>query len=335
MTGENITDADASLFSTGDVCVAKWSKDDVWYNAVITSVELNGSYAVMFSDYGNAATIDGSNILKNANAIPKDTTEDYIDENVKMSETGVEKMSPENPSAAFSVEESCVARWDEDLVWYNGKITVVNRDGSFVVNFVDYGNTEVVHLPFIVKDGSKMPDSVLKEQIDENVDTNMIDLEATENGLQPKVESSTSTFSVGDCCVARWTEDLVWYNGKITDINVDGSFMVNFVDYGNTECVKIPFIVHKESDIPESVTKDQIDENVIRQEEIKTVPNESPIKTQVIEENTERMTKGREKSTPAVPRPLKQMSSADKESLKSSVKTDETVQVKTDNWQPG
>merc|ERR1719319_1524388 len=301
MTGENITDADASLFSTGDVCVAKWSKDDVWYNAVITSVELNGSYAVMFSDYGNAATIDGSNILKNANAISKNTTEDCIDENVKMSETGVEKMSPENPSAAFSVGESCSARWDEDMVRYNGKITDVNKDGSFVVNFVDYGNTEVVRMPFIVKDGAKIPLSVLKDQIDENVQNTKSqpdELKDSGNILQTKVEISSSTFSVGDTCVARWTEDMVWYNGKITNINVDGSLMVNFIDYGNTEIVEAHFIVFKSSDIPESVTQDEIDENVVGREESKDVPAEEAKQVMAPNKTEDKITKEREKLTP-------------------------------------
>jgi len=354
ITGEASADAMKSteeasadgLFSVGDVCVAKWAEDGVWYNGVVTAVDAH-DYMVMFSDYGNTASVERTHIVRSANAIPKHVNEDQIDEHVKMLEDGpgLEKLplktlkSVEKPSSLFTAGDSCVAKWDEDQVWYNGKITDVNQDGSFVVNFVDYGNSETIFASSIVKDGSKIPATIPKDQIDENVDTKTPENKhkSVDKALKPDAKQS-SIFSPGDNCVARWDEDLIWYNGKIIEMNADGSYMVNFVDYGNTEVVKESFILQDVLDIPKSVANDEIDVNVIGREKRNSIPDEIQMEVDMKQDKTKSreiqlaetpdkmtkpsvneeksisniMTKPREKSSPPVPRPLKQVHSADK-----------------------
>jgi len=64
-----------------DACVAKWSEDQVWYNAVVQSVNADDSYSVMFTDYGNTDIVERSSVVCDASLIPVD---DQIDENINM-----------------------------------------------------------------------------------------------------------------------------------------------------------------------------------------------------------------------------------------------------------
>merc|ERR1719186_2190198 len=43
----------ADKWQPGDICLAQWSEDNVWYNAVVEKRNASGSYTVTFTDYGN------------------------------------------------------------------------------------------------------------------------------------------------------------------------------------------------------------------------------------------------------------------------------------------
>jgi hypothetical protein len=45
--------------------------------------------------------------------------------------------------ALLEVDESCIACWSEDMVWYNGRVMEVQERGAQVL-FTDYGNEEFV-----------------------------------------------------------------------------------------------------------------------------------------------------------------------------------------------
>ena len=63
----------------GTACFARWSEDDVWYNAVVEKV-LHGSVLVTFTDYGNSDEVAMTNVLTELSNLP---IEALIDENVK------------------------------------------------------------------------------------------------------------------------------------------------------------------------------------------------------------------------------------------------------------
>ena len=69
----------SNRWSEGCVCIAQWSEDNVWYNAVVKSDLGNGLYEVSFTDYGNNATVAGDKIVITASNIPPDQIE-MIDE---------------------------------------------------------------------------------------------------------------------------------------------------------------------------------------------------------------------------------------------------------------
>ena len=63
----------------GTACFARWSEDDVWYNAVVEKVLLD-SVLVTFTDYGNSDEVAMTNVLTKLSNLP---IEALIDENVK------------------------------------------------------------------------------------------------------------------------------------------------------------------------------------------------------------------------------------------------------------
>ena len=54
-------------------------------------------------------------------------------------------------------------------MWYNAKVEYVSEDGLFKVKFIDYGNSEMVWPPYIVKLASDIPGGVPKENIDQHL----------------------------------------------------------------------------------------------------------------------------------------------------------------------
>ena len=63
----------------GTACFARWSVEDVWYNAVVERV-LFDSVLVTFSDYGNSDEVATANVLTELSSLPIGA---LIDENIK------------------------------------------------------------------------------------------------------------------------------------------------------------------------------------------------------------------------------------------------------------
>ena len=58
-----------------------------------------------------------------------------------------------------------------------------------------------------------------------------------ERDVKPRYEESpgkVGLLEVGETCIACWSEDLVWYNGRVVEVQ-DRGVVVLFTDYGNSE----------------------------------------------------------------------------------------------------
>ena len=117
----------------------------------------------------------------------------------------------------LQVGTQCFAKWAEDNVWYNASIKGKNKDGSYQVLFMDYGNSDNVSAGFIVQKSEMIPQG-------DDVDENLLLIKDT-------TEPSTSKFKINDHVIAKWSEDGMWYNAKILSIQ-DAKANVLFVDYG-------------------------------------------------------------------------------------------------------
>ena len=75
---------------------------------------------------------------------------------------------------------------------------------------------------------------------------------------QPKVEESEVMPTVtsidrgmlNKACVAKFSEDGIWYNGVVAEVYADESVLVYFTDYGNSERVRGGDVIRGPGDIP-------------------------------------------------------------------------------------
>jgi len=224
----------------GMTCVAKWSEDNTWYNGVVSAVGGGPSYTIMFVDYGNIEAVSEENIVESARDIPADERENV---------------------------DICV---------------IIGPDGNVATNDV----IDVVHA-----DPQALPENIIdiKDMSDDSCATPQIsqlvaDLAAVEENISeaaacvPAQEDDNSAvrrrFEVGSFCIAEWAEDSTWYNGLVIMVNSDGSYQVEFVDYGNVENVIEDKMVEAMENVPAGSIIDEfvktVHGEVVREEKPKS-----------------------------------------------------------------
>ena len=187
---------------TGDVVFAKWS-DETWYNAQVDAIS-SGVVSVTFIDFGNEDTVCADNIVVDVNMIPD---KDLIDDNVfsedrkcvagapnlkeeEVCDIGSTAVLSEN-GIGFQVGDMVFAKWSDD-VWYNAEIAYISSH-EISVEFVDYGNVDVVCLSNIVHSVDRIP---IMDSIDDNVHkiinmgmSKISTVNSTENDADPNANS--------------------------------------------------------------------------------------------------------------------------------------------------
>ena len=83
-----------------------------------------------------------------------------------------------------------------------------------------------------------------------NVSSHYLDRIVYEDEESSQLDSlSAKSWSGGDLCIARLTEDKVWYNSEVME--VDGTaIQVRFIDYGNVGSAVERFLLHRVEEIP-------------------------------------------------------------------------------------
>ena len=105
--GPRMTDPGLRLHWTpGDFCFAKWSEDNIWYNAkVLFYFDAEKKYSVQFTDYGNEDLVGTNSMVKKCTDIPPG---ELIDDNVlnafevKLPQTDWTKPGPEEAKPTSS-----------------------------------------------------------------------------------------------------------------------------------------------------------------------------------------------------------------------------------------
>merc|ERR550519_25328 len=153
-------------------CLAKWDDDDVWYRAKVIKTS-EATVEVVFTDYGNFAILARERIVLSYQDIPaEDIAQEMIDENVlepssntpskdvetsknpPAETTGDSKISPEPQrdipetseklrKIALVADQTCLAKWDDDDVWYRAKV-IKTSEATVEVVFTDYGNSAIL-----------------------------------------------------------------------------------------------------------------------------------------------------------------------------------------------
>jgi len=69
------------VLHAGDLCFARWSDDQVWYNCRVETVLSGGACVVVFVDYGNKDTVQVEFVVTNPALIPDGA---FVDEHVSI-----------------------------------------------------------------------------------------------------------------------------------------------------------------------------------------------------------------------------------------------------------
>jgi len=138
-------------YQVGEKCIAQFSEDLEWYNAVIDSIAPDGkSVSVTFTDYGNKEIVLKENLKKVAAATSTapPVTAAPAPAPAPILATPVVFQQPRTLASAsplWKVGDACEACFSEDQVWYTAKIDKISPDyQAYTVIYLEYGNSEVL-----------------------------------------------------------------------------------------------------------------------------------------------------------------------------------------------
>ena len=189
----------------------------------------------------------------------------------------VEECSPEAASRPTwaSVGSQCVARWDEDGVWYSAQVLQHMPPNLCMVLFVNHGNCAEVEPDDMVKEMAELQtgepiDPLLQKKaivVEHSLGDTLIQDLKVKN--QPQVDSRgdgiVDTWELGSVCIARWIDDGVWYRAKVIEALEGNCYTVCFIDYGNAAMTTCVDMVVSRKNVPEG---EVIDEHVLMDREV-------------------------------------------------------------------
>ena len=259
-------------WKVGDKCLARWTQDDVWYDATIEEVVEEGkSFRVVFPEYGNEDTVDVTSIqpLENRQSLSgslwnvgdkcmaRYTVDDVwytaVVEKVEGDQyhvlfidygnrevVGADRMRAlsagiSDKKGYWAAGDLCSACWSEDGVWYDAVIESVDGD-KFTVLFTEYGNRDTLPASALLPRGTT--DSERQRHV-QSLTPELPPVKEPPAPAKPVAQAAASKparWAVGDACSARWSEDGIWYDAVIESVS-GSQYSVLFTEYGNRDTV--------------------------------------------------------------------------------------------------
>jgi len=187
----------------GEEGLARWEEDGVWYRAKVLSVTQDGVVRVVFTDYGNE-----DDVVELARSVELVADAEVLDEHVEKAVTPVK--APKTPSTSLTAGAACYVLYQE--LWHPATVHALLSDDLVTVK-----NTATMSFIGVHKDCV-----VLKVE----------DIPKGGKLASPAVKEKKVQWKVGERCVARWSEDEVWYRAEVV-ATAASAYTVLFVDYGN------------------------------------------------------------------------------------------------------
>ena len=163
-------------------CVARWSEDQVWYRAQVAEVRPSGEVLVVFTDYGNSDLVEEGGIL-----------------------AGVEEVAAGEQLDVHLKTEAEVAL-DQDE--YDGVNTTTS--GREIVKDAFEKSVKMEQ----AKETDQIVDAKIAKEFSLEEKLEQID----EVAVQGLLSEPLPELKVGDFCIARFSEDDVWYNGQVFEL---------------------------------------------------------------------------------------------------------------------
>jgi len=120
---------------------------------------------------------------------------------------------------------------------------------SFVEQFVRTGKLDPAHEQAL-KNGQVQSGTQVYKSEPSKVEQLQPRVKIEDSGVMLNVTSSIDRAMLNKSCVAKFSEDGIWYNGVVMEIYGDESALVYFTDYGNSERVKGDDILRGPADVP-------------------------------------------------------------------------------------
>ena len=156
----------------------------------------------------------------------------------------------------WAIEGShCLARWNEDGVWYEAQVLRHVEPNLCMVLFVgnvkevkDLGVEQLLR-PAMLNGATKS--RVKGELKSKSLKQGESDADQSNVKIESKGSDSREMWKSGSVCIAKWTDDGVWYRAQVLEVLEGNFYTVCFVDYGNTATTTSTDMVSSRNKVPE------------------------------------------------------------------------------------
>ena len=155
---------------------------------------------------------------------------------------------------------SCYVLDEDTKMWHAGQVYKIISDNLITVKNLDYGSHGC----------SRLYNGYSRDHIVLNIGDIPKDALCADSARVSVVweesKAEDHIFQVGDHCVARWRDDMVWYRAEI--LETSPKIVVKFTDYGNIDQVEEGDIVSAGFEVPPAdVLAGLVDGGVVLEEE--------------------------------------------------------------------
>lgn len=245
---------------TGMSCCARFSEDGNWYRGKIREVGSHGAL-VQFIDYGNCEVVPFDNIKdteKEFMQLPQqstlcglDATKDvWSPEEVNTLKTvALDKcfqakfIIRDGPKWRLCLESSGVSVLD----MFMGKVTEESsiQVGTYAPQKLSSSQVEEVFVSYVTESGDFF---VQLSKTSPDLQTIGMLVSETYDQMGPTEDALEMCFVDSPCC-AKFSQDFKWYRALVTRIFSEAEVEVLFVDYGNTDTLKVEAVKQIKSEL--------------------------------------------------------------------------------------
>ena len=223
------TPTEVKKWLEGSSCLARCPEDGAWCRArVVCQDSVKGDVNVMFVDKSRRVVVGANDIV-----------------------SSVDELSEEDRSLVDKVIWVANAVKDLKQLEVNKlKVAVPEADGVEMVNGQSSPNPSC-----ITKVEAALQEDSLLVETSHSQTSPAEEITVDAAGL---VEENSFCLSVsaGRDCVAKWSEDDVWYRAQVAEVREDGKVLVVFSDYGNSAFVGEGELVAGVEGVPAGEEKD-------------------------------------------------------------------------------
>ncbi|XP_013386809.1 uncharacterized protein LOC106156225 isoform X2 [Lingula anatina] len=225
--------------SVGNPCAAKFSEDNMWYRAVVTSVVSPTQVDVHFVDYGNSEVVQTDNVKK--------VKKEYLNLQAQAVKCALSRFTPVSlaqTTTEFSklvvgkdISCKCIEKKGDtcqvELTVKGSGVNVNEELGKLYPS--EISSAEFIQgEPGYISHVASPSNFCVQLTKDEPKLNNLVERLNVEYSAMTAEERLLPRVNVGQLCCAKFSEDGAWYRASVTDVT-DSQVVVRFIDFGNRD----------------------------------------------------------------------------------------------------